>query len=1365
VDVAPARPSKICAYGPGLETGIVGHPATFTVETNGETGALGFSIEGPSQAKIDCHDNGDGSAHISYYPFTPGEYAVHILCDDEDIQNSPWMANIKPATTEFDPSKVTAHGPGIEKHSLVANEPLEFTVDTRAAGVAPLGVTVTDADQHPVDVTVKDNKDGTYLCRYVPKKQVKHVVVVTYGGVVIPNFPVRVSAPEVSDPSKVRVHGPAIERPVTALEPTYFIVDCSSAGPGDVAISLVDHRGLDVPVTTTDNKNNSFKVAFEPARAGTYQASIYFADQELPRSPYQVKVERGLRSHDASKVRVYGNGVEPTGVLASLPVSFTVDTTQAGDADVEIIIEDPTGNCIRPEVIDNGMGIYSVTYTPEDVGCYTIPVKFGGDQVPASPFRVGVAEVGDASKVKFVDAVSTMIPVGEECIINLDTSEAGQGRITCRIGSNAESDVDIDIIDNGDGTISVMYTPRQPGAYTLEIKFGGKTIPNGTFTQQAEEAIVPRRAGAVNAARPRSGPGEESDVHPVDFTLPVGPDFGLAEAEITMPSGRKHKPKLIDNKNGTVDIIFTPSEIGLHQMDVTYDGVPIDGSPFQFYVDEPGPGRVTAYGPGLSHGLVGTDCPFTIVTKDAGDGGLAIAIEGPSKAELTCTDNGDGTCSASYLPTEPGKYMVIVKFADEHIAGSPFTAKISPAVPRKPLAVGSSNEVALNVDETDLSCLKASIRAPSGKEEPCTLQKLDNGQTGIIFSPSEVGEHLVNVLKDGKHIPNSPFKLLVETGNAAKVRAYGKGLSEGTVNEINEFSVDVKDAGFGGLSLSVEGPSKADIEFGENPDGTCLIRYKPTEPGNYVINIKFADEHITGSPFLVKVSEGGAGRLTEQILRHRDAADVTEVGSECELSLKIPNTVLRDMEASVTSPSGVTEPCQVTDLGNGQYGIKFVPKELGVHTVSVKHRGMHIPGSPFQFTVGPITDLGAHKVRAIGPGLERAEVNVPGHFNIYTHEAGAGALSIAMEGPSKADISCEDREDGTCEVEYLCTEPGDYAVTIKFNDQQIPDSPFKVFVAPCSKDATTLSLHDLQDQVCEINKPAVFSVNLGKNRGPLDARVVSPSGAEREAIVQEIDEEHCTIRFVPHENGVHQIHVRQNGVPIPGSPFRVLVGKQDADAAKVRAYGDGLSKGHTGEVAKFIVDTTNAGSGALAVTVDGPSKAHLECREVPEGHEFAYTPTAPGDYLVIIKYAGNVHIPGSPFKAHVTGTGRSSGLNEQSQVVVETITKSSTTQTFAAAQPMHDSGASKVKSKGAGLQKATVDQEATFAVDASDAGHNMLLVGVIGPRVPCEEVSVRHLGAGQFTVVYRPSELGKHVLVVKWGDQHIPGSPFHIMVS
>jgi len=61
--------------------------------------------------------------------------------------------------------------------------------------------------------------------------------------------------------------------------------------------------------------------------------------------------------------------------------------------------------------------------------------------------------------------------------------------------------------------------------------------------------------------------------------------------------------------------------VGKHKLSVSYDGTPIEGSPFEFYVDEPDPGRVTAYGPGLSHGFVNNDCEFTIVTRDAGTGG------------------------------------------------------------------------------------------------------------------------------------------------------------------------------------------------------------------------------------------------------------------------------------------------------------------------------------------------------------------------------------------------------------------------------------------------------------------------------------------------------------------------------------------------------------------------------------------------------------------------------------------------------------------------------------------------------------------------------------------------------------------------
>lgn len=141
VGVGPKKDSSIKAFGPGLTAGVVGHPAAFVVETNGETGALGFSVAGPSQAEIECHDNGDGSALVKYHPTVPGEYAVHILCDNEDIPNSPHIAQIIPPC-DFHPELVKTSGPGLQKSGVVISKNTDFTVDTSKAGSAPLDVLV-----------------------------------------------------------------------------------------------------------------------------------------------------------------------------------------------------------------------------------------------------------------------------------------------------------------------------------------------------------------------------------------------------------------------------------------------------------------------------------------------------------------------------------------------------------------------------------------------------------------------------------------------------------------------------------------------------------------------------------------------------------------------------------------------------------------------------------------------------------------------------------------------------------------------------------------------------------------------------------------------------------------------------------------------------------------------------------------------------------------------------------------------------------------------------------------------------------------------------------------------------------------------
>ena len=160
-----------------------------------------------------------------------------------------------------------------------------------------------------------------------------------------------------------------------------------------------------------------------------------------------------------------------------------------------------------------------------------------------------------------------------------------------------------------------------------------------------------------------------------------------------------------------------------------------------------------------------------------------------------------------------------------------------------------------------------------------------DSNTGISFTPREVGEHKVAVKKMGKHIHNSPFTIHVgelQVGDAKKVTVKGQALKEGKTHKENEFTIDTRHAGpyhftlslppsnysmevasflsgfspnlgYGGLSLSIEGPSKAEIKCKEKEDGTLGVSYQPTEPGYYILNLKFADHHVEGSPFTVKV--------------------------------------------------------------------------------------------------------------------------------------------------------------------------------------------------------------------------------------------------------------------------------------------------------------------------------------------------------------------------------------------------------------------------------------------------------------------------------------------------------------------------------
>ncbi|CAF3774854.1 unnamed protein product, partial [Rotaria sp. Silwood1] len=297
----------------------------------------------------------------------------------------------------------------------------------------------------------------------------------------------------------------------------------------------------------------------------------------------------------------------------------------------------------------------------------------------------------------------------------------------------------------------------------------------------------------------------------------------------------------------------------------------------------------------------------------------------------------------------------------------------------------------------------------------------------------------IHVFYEGQPIAGSPFKFHVDQVQTDYVTAYGSGLSHGVCNESCDFRIVTKDAGSGGLSVTVEGSSKAEIQCEDNKDGTCDVTYWPTAPGEYTIAVKFAGKHIVGSPFTAKIT--GSTLSSENRKRSQVMG-----GNQSEISLRVTEIDIHDLNATKRSPSGIEDICLLKKLANGSLGISFIPKEIGEHLVNVYRDGKNIENSPFRIHVDSSEIGDASKVKVSGRGLKEGYANQFNDFTVVTRDAGYGGLSLSIEGPSKADIECHDNEDGSCLVTYRPTEPGIYILNVKFADKHVSGSPFTVSV-------------------------------------------------------------------------------------------------------------------------------------------------------------------------------------------------------------------------------------------------------------------------------------------------------------------------------
>ena len=415
---------------------------------------------------------------------------------------------------------------------------------------------------------------------------------------------------------------------------------------------------------------------------------------------------------------------------------------------------------------------------------------------------------------------------------------------------------------------------------------------------------------------------------------------------------------------------------------------------------------IWAEGPGLENCFVGDEADFQVFTSGDGHGSLSVRVKRPNaKSQVGTWKGPKRIICCKYNTDVDGKYTVKIKWDHVHIRGSPFKIKVSkrsetqaveieaPAIEfelqvRKFPVIETPVVIAIEAPSIEFDSPIVEVEAPAGQLE---IPSVENDSPIVkIESPD-----------DEIVIPEVTW-------------AEGPGLTDCFVGDKGEFQVLNRHVGNGSLTVQVKGPrGKYQVSKWKGAKRTLTYRYNPEVAGKYIINIKWEEEHIIGSPFKIKVRDRPIIKTNTEKLLWAEGSGLMDCFVGDPADLKIYNRRPGQGTISVRVKGPRARP-QVIKWKEAQKTVtcKYSPKKAGKYAINIKWEKEHIIGSPFKIKVrerlankikAPAVEIEAPSVKVETPAVETqgpaVEIEAPA-IEVETPSLGIEAVAIKLEAPA-----------------------------------------------------------------------------------------------------------------------------------------------------------------------------------------------------------------------------------------------------------------------------------------------------------------------------------------------------------------------------